>query len=317
MAMRSVYPPTIDFSHPERAQTHQAIDIACREWGLFQIAGHGIDARLIAAVQRQMRTFFAQPLATKRAISRTAENPWGFFDSELTRNARDWKEIYDFGPADGEGAVPQWPLGLPAFKPVMREYYDACDALALRLLRVIARNLGVPPDYLDANFRPLHTSFLRLNYYPPCPSPERPEDLSLPGAGFLGVNHHTDSGAVTVLLQDEQPGLEVFQRGTWWPVQPRSDTLVVNIGDIVQVWSNNRYMAPLHRGLANAAEQRFSAPFFFNPAYSVEYAPLPSTTDAGNPPRYRPISWREFRARRAAGDYASRDQYHQISHYAV
>jgi isopenicillin N synthase-like dioxygenase len=304
--MHSIYPPIIDIDHPERARTHQAIDAACREWGMFQIVGHGIDLRLSNALKRQMRAFFSQPTAVKHVISRTAENPWGFFDSELTRHVRDWKQIFDVGPADGEVIVPQWPAGLTAFKPVVREFYDACDALALRLLRVISRNLGMPADFLDANFRPRHTSFLRLNYYPKCASP-----------GVLGVNHHTDSGAITLLMQDEQAGLEVFQGGAWWPVEPRADTLVVNIGDIVQVWSNDRYMAPLHRALANSVEERFSVPFFFNPAYSVEYAPLPSATGPGNPARYRPISWREFRARRAGGDYANHGEYHQISHYAV
>jgi isopenicillin N synthase-like dioxygenase len=315
--MSSPYPPLIDLAHAERAQTHHAIDVACRDWGMFQVTGHGIDPRLIAALKRQMRAFFAQPTAVKRVISRTAENPWGFFDRELTRHTRDWKQVFDVGPAEGEVIVPQWPPGLPAFKPVIDEFYDACDALALRLLRVIARNLGMPADFLDASFRPLHTSFLRLNYYPRCPAPARPADLSLPSAGHLGVNHHTDSGAITLLVQDEEPGLEVFQRGGWWPVEPRSDTLVVNIGDIVQVWSNDRYMAPLHRGLANSNAERFSVPFFFNPAYSAEYAPLPSTIDARHPARYRPINWREFRARRTAGDYADYGAYHQISHYAV
>jgi len=304
--LRSVHPPIIDLDHPERARTHKAIDAACREWGMFQIAGHGIDPRLSNALKRQMRKFFSQPAAAKRAISRTADNPWGFFDGELTRQVRDWKQIFDVGPADGEVIVPQWPPGMAAFEPVVCAFYDACDALALRLLRVISRNLGMPADFLDANFRPRHTSFLRLNYYPKCPTP-----------GVLGVNHHTDAGAITLLLQDEQSGLEVFQNGAWWPVEPRADALVVNIGDIVQVWSNDSYMAPLHRGLANSAEERFSVPFFFNPAYSVEYAPLPPMTGPGNPARYRPISWREFRARRAGGDYANHGEYHQISHYAV
>ena len=90
----------------------------------------------------------------------------------------------------------------------------------------------------------------------------------------------------------------------------------MNIGDIVQVWSNDRYTAALHRGLVSADAERFSAPFFFNPAYSTEYAPLPSTVDAQHPPRYRPINWGEFRARRAAGDYADHGEYHSISHYS-
>jgi len=307
--------PVIDIADPASEATHREIDMACRDWGFFQVEGHGIDERTVAALKREMRAFFAQPLGAKRAIVRTAENPWGYFDQELTRRTRDWKEIYDYGPPDGTVMVPQWPAALPGFRAAIEAFYAACDAVALRLLHVLARNLGMPETALDSLFRPAHTSFLRLNYYPRCPQPERPEDTSVATKGFLGVNHHTDSGALTLLLQDEQPGLEVLHNGSWHLIEPRRDALVVNIGDIVQVWSNDRYRAALHRGLVAADAERFSAPFFFNPAYSAAYAPLPTTVDERHPAAYRPIVWREFRARRAAGDYADHGEYAQISDY--
>jgi isopenicillin N synthase-like dioxygenase len=299
-------PPVIDISQSDRVHTHKAIDAACRDWGLFQVVGHDVDTRLLAALRRQMQALFGAPLEEKLAISRTAENPWGFYDRELTRHTRDWKQVYDYGPADGAALVPQLPAKLPAFEPIVRSFYEACDALSLRLLRVMARNLGMPADSLDAHFRPAHTSFLRLNFYPQCPAPERD----------LGVNPHTDAGAVTLLLQD-MPGLEVLHHDEWWMVEPLRDALVVNIGDVMQVWSNDRYVAPLHRVVANSSADRFSAPFFFNPAYSTNYAPLPSVVDARNPARYRAINWREFRAGRAAGDYADVGEYMEISRYAI
>lgn len=307
--------PVVDVSKLERASVRVAIDAACRNWGFFQITGHGIDPKLITGLRREMRSFFAQPITTKRAILRTADNPWGFYDRELTQRTPDWKQIYDYGPPDGGAMSPQWPAALPDFRPAVEAFYAACDALALRLLRVISVNLGMPSQFLEPLFRPAHTSFLRLNYYPPCPAPARPAGLSMAAAGHLGVNQHTDAGAITLLLQDAQPGLEVFHDDKWRLVEPRSDALVVNIGDIVQVWSNDRYRAALHRVLVNAERERFSAPFFFNPAYSAQYAPLPSTLDERHPPRYRPIVWGEFRARRAAGDYADQGEYAQISQY--
>ena len=133
--------------------------------------------------------------------------------------------------------------------------------------------------------------------------------------GNFGISHHTDSGALTVLLQDEQPGLQVFRRGAWTFVEPNPDALVVNIGDVVQVWSNDRYPAALHRVIASDRHERYSAPYFFNPAPSAFYAPLPSACEHGEPPHYRRINWGEFRASRTAGDYADYGDEIQISHY--
>lgn len=309
--------PVIDIARLHSPQTLAALDAACREWGFFQVTGHGIAHAVTADLALQMRAFFHQPAAAKRSIERTAENPWGFFDRELTKNTRDWKEIYDYGPPDGGTLVPQWPRDLPSFRPAVLAYYGACERLALRLLGAITTNLGMAESHLHAGFVPQHTSFLRLNYYPVCPEPAHPDSVSTPTAGWLGINHHTDSGALTLLLQDVQPGLEVFRDGAWHLVVPRPDALVVNIGDIVQVWSNDRYTAALHRVRANAAAERFSAPFFLNPTYGTDYAPLPTTVDADHPARYRPINWGEFRARRTAGDYADCGTEVQIADYRL
>jgi len=320
--MNSENIPVIDIAHLDNDATRAALERACREWGFFQVVRHGIDDSVIAALQQQMHLFFAQPIAAKRAISRTAANPWGFFDRELTKNTLDWKQVYDVGPADYSndhiGVIkPQWPRALPSFKPAVLDFYRACEQLAFRLLGAISVNLGMPADYLGRSFKVAHTSFLRLNYYPICPTPAHPEGACTPQVGHLGVNHHTDAGALTLLLQDGQPGLEVYRNGRWHLVEPRHDALVINIGDIVQVWSNDRYKASLHRVVANAQAQRFSAPFFFNPAYQSNYAPLPTTVDAAHPARYRPINWGEFRRLRADGDYADQGEEIQISHYSA
>jgi isopenicillin N synthase-like dioxygenase len=306
--------PVIDISDPEAPATARAIGAACRNWGFFQAVGHGVDPRLIARLQRQMRVFFAQPIAAKREIVRSEQNPWGFYDRELTRHTPDWKQIYDMGPASGDSIVPQWPAALPEFRPVIEAFYDASHAVSMGILRSISLSLGMPTGALDRYFQPEHTSFLRLNYYPECPMPARPTDASVATQGHLGVNHHTDAGAVTVLFQD-QPGLEVFHEETWKLVEPRMGALVINIGDIVQVWSNDLYHAALHRAVVRPDVRRFTAAFFLNPPYSVDYAPLRSVIDAGHPARYRPINWGEFRSRRTAGDYANQGEYAQISQY--
>jgi isopenicillin N synthase-like dioxygenase len=315
--------PVIDITSLDEPGTLEALDRACREWGFFQVVNHDIEAQVLKALSEQSHTFFNMPMEAKQRIARTADNPWGYFDQELTKNTPDWKEIFDYGPEEASeetGApmlVPQWPEFVPGFRSAVLDYYHACERVAFDLLGAIARNLGTEPETLERSFRPQHTSFIRLNYYPICPNPSSPAAAEPPVDGYLGVNHHTDAGALTVLHQADEAGLEVFKDGAWHLVALRPEALVVNIGDIVQVWSNDTYVAALHRVRANASKVRSSAPFFLNPAYDADYAPLPSMVDAAHPARYRPINWGEFRGLRAAGDFADQGEEVQISHYAI
>jgi isopenicillin N synthase-like dioxygenase len=307
--------PVIDITQLGGADSLEAIDRACREWGFFQVVGHGIDSALMQRLMSVAREFFAQPAALKRSIVRDAVNPWGYFDRELTKNRPDFKEIYDLGPvpdpADATALRPRWPKGelRGRFESALLAYGTQCRKLSMRLLVAIASNLGADARKLLCDFDDRHTSFLRLNHYPANP---RREDARAPR---LGVGEHTDSGALTVLLQDAQPGLEVRRKGRWHLVPPLAGALVINIGDIVQVWSNDRYPAALHRVLTHATRERFSMAYFLNPACDAHYAPLPTTVDAAHPAQYEPIAWREFRALRAAGDYADLGKEVQISHY--
>eukprot|EP00898_Chlorokybus_atmophyticus_P007449 jgi/Chlat1/7705/Chrsp66S09164 len=200
----------------------------------------------------------------------------------------------------------------------MKTYFKAMEGLAQRLLRLICQSLGVPADTLARHFDDgAHTSFLRLNYYPPCPSPE----------ANLGISRHSDAGMLTILVQD-QPGLQVYigkgdgsglryDDPDWVGVQPLKGAFVINIGDMMQVWSNGRYPAPLHRVLANTAKERYSAPFFYNPSYASDCEPLPTLIDAQHPRRYRPVNWGGFRRRRFEGDYADLGEEVQIAHYRL
>lgn len=291
---------------------------ACRDWGFFQIVGHGMPKELIDATHAGMQAFFALPHEAKLAIERTQTNSWGYYDRELTKNTHDWKQVFDVGADETEGPLAgqkaQWPTALPTFRPVIEAFADACEVLSFRMLDAIARCLKTPASQLRSAFLPRHSSFLRLNYYPLCVDPAAP-DSPTGAPGNFGINHHTDSGALTILLQDAQPGLQVFRRGTWTTVQPNPDALVVNIGDIVQVWSNDRYPAALHRVIANDRRERYSAPYFFNPAPTAYYAPLANALREGEAAHYRPINWGEFRASRTLGDYADYGEEIQISHY--
>jgi isopenicillin N synthase-like dioxygenase len=308
--------PVIDMSGDRNAIFNE-IGQACAVWGFFQIVGHGIDSRLISRVMAETRALFSLPKTELRALSRSRDNPWGYYDRELTKNARDKKEIFDIGPslpsasAQGDpfvGSTP-WPKRATGFESTMRAYFAACEEVATRIIAAIAFNLGAP-DLLRA-FEPADTSFLRLNYYPT----NDPLGDEVGDGADLGVHHHTDAGALTVLLQDGVSGLEVFRDGFWHPVTPLRDALVINIGDMLQVWSNDRYLAPIHRVRAMDDTDRYSIPFFYNPCYDAVV--VPAALEVCGPAHYSGIPWGSYRRRRADGDFADGGDEVQISHFRL
>jgi len=306
--------PVIDLQAPNLS----ALDEALRRCGSFMLLGHGLSPAFTRDVLQHCREFFAQSSLEKNKIRRTAENAWGYFDAELTKNRKDWKEIIDIGPAVKTGplggSAPQWP-SLAGFRETLEPLSDAMHAIAVTLVEQIAKALESNADLMSPFAD--HSSFLRLNYYPVCADPAPAYAPLTPTRGKLGISHHTDSGALTVLLADAQPGLQFYHEQRWQTVIPQPGALIINTGDIAQVWSNDRYPAPLHRVLANAHHERFSLPYFLNPAYDYNYAPLPDGLPARTPARYTSINWGEFRSLRSAGDYADHGAEVQISDYAV
>jgi isopenicillin N synthase-like dioxygenase len=287
----------------------------CLDWGLVHLVGHGLPPDLTRGVDGAARAFFALPANVKRATSRSRENPWGYYDRELTKNLRDRKEIFDI-PWETDGSAStapfqgcaRWPEEPAAFTGAMSGYLKACADLSDRVLELLAASLGVDRERLSRHFRPSPSSFLRLNHYPVRDALE-PEL----GKSDLGIHHHTDAGALTLLLQDEVSGLQVVRDGVWYDVEPRVGALTMNIGDLVQVWSNDRYRAPIHRVRSMTRQDRYSVAFFYNPDYAAVIAP--ETSDA--PPRYRAFTWGEFRAGRAEGDFGDYGQEVQIADYRI
>ncbi|KAG6584983.1 2OG-Fe(II) oxygenase superfamily protein [Phytophthora cinnamomi] len=307
--------------HGALHKTIEEVRAAASEWGFFYIANHGLPDQDVDSFQAAMRSFFNLPMQVKRTIRRSATNSRGYFDDELTKNKTDWKECLDFAGVDEDGPPNdnherlgddrnQWldEKELPGFRQEMVEYYSKMEYISRRLLKVFAVALGEEPAFFDQFFHGDNSSFLRLNHYPVAPEPEK----------TMGVYHHTDAGALTVLLQDDEvASLQAFHRDsqTWTLVPPRKGTYTINIGDMVQVWSNDKFVAPLHRVLANGGADRFSAPFFYNPSYRAQVGPI--VVKEGEEANYRPLSWREFRLARFKGDYADSGKEIQIGDFKI
>jgi isopenicillin N synthase-like dioxygenase len=307
-----------------------AVAAACRRWGFFQVVNHGVPAPATRRLWTEAHRFFALPMADKRALLRSKDNPRGYYDRELTKNARDLKEVFDFHldpfpelpedhprnrlPVDGRN---QWPAALPGFKAAMADYTRACEGLGHRLLEMFCQGIGAAPDRLAPYFGPGHTSFVRLNYYPLDDPLEADQAAAVTALGDMALHHHSDAGVLTILLQDAVGGLQCHAEGAWRDVPPVAGALVINVGDMMQLWSNDAYPAALHRVRPIEGDRpRLSVPYFFNPTYDTDCAPLDEAI-AGDRPHYRPVNWGTFRQRRADGDYADYGKEVQLDDYRL
>ena len=292
------------------AELIKQIGEACEKWGFFYIYNHHIDSNLLEKFREKSKQFFSMSKEQKKLVKRSRENSRGYFDDELTKTILDWKEGFDYGAQDGSldnrgmDGYNQWPEEPLEFEKTMREWFAQMLNLSKILLKAIAKSLDWDPNTFMPYFETNHTSMLRLNHYPVCPNPEQNK----------GVHHHTDAGVLTVLLQDDHVNsLSVFHNNKWILIPPKKDTFVVNIGDMMQIWTNDRYKAALHRVECNKFYERYSAPFFYNPAYSSDVKPL--YLKENEKPLYKTVNWGYFRSQRYAGDYANYGEEIQISQF--
>ena len=210
---------------------------ACSAWGFFQLVQHPVDPKLREEFLRETRRFFELPYAAKDTIRRRKDNARGFFDDELTKQKVDWKQGFDFGQvpfpdlpdehADNtcQDGFNLWPEDQPLLKSVMKEYFDSLTSVSLKLNEAMAVGLGLDKDYFLPYFDK-HTSFLRLNYYPPCPEPEN----------NLGISPHHDAGWLTILYADEDvKSLQVVRNNEWITLEPERGSYIINTGDMAAV----------------------------------------------------------------------------------
>ncbi|KAK7273940.1 hypothetical protein RIF29_15008 [Crotalaria pallida] len=315
--------PVIDLSSQNKQQLISEIGKACEEWGFFQVIKHGVPFEVSRKVEIVADKFFKQSIDEKKKVKRDEVNAMGYHDGEHTKNVRDWKEVFDYLVEDTT-QVPsshephhkelrtltnQWPQYPPDFREALQEYAREVENLAYKLLELILLSLGLAGDKFHGCFKD-QLSMVRLNHYPPCPFP----DIA------LGVGRHKDPSALTVLAQDDVGGLQVKRKsdGEWIPVKPTPDAFIINVGDIVQVWSNDKYESAEHRVVVNTERERFSVPFFFFPAHHVMVKPVEELLNEQNPARYREYNWGKFFANRNRSDFKKRDVENiQIQHFWI
>ncbi|KAK1417476.1 hypothetical protein QVD17_26604 [Tagetes erecta] len=316
--------PLTNSSPAIRDQLVGEVRDACRNWGFFQVINHGVPLESREKLMSAAKRFFDQPVDDKRKVRRDEANPQGYYDTEHTKNVRDWKEVFDISvavptkmyashEADDDRLTEyrnRWPKHPPELRAACEEYIKDVQQLAYKLLELISLSLNLPAKRLEPFFSNGQTSFMRLNHYPPCPAP----DLA------LGVGRHKDAIAMTILAQDDVGGLEVKRKtdGEWIFVKPTPNSFIINVGDIIQVWSNDRYESVEHRVILNSTKERFSIPFFLSPSYKTVVEPLAELIDEHNPARYTGYSWGKFFATRKRSNFKKLNVENiQIYHFKI
>lgn len=294
--------PTIDIGDPSSTDLAE-LDRAASDHGFFLLSGHGLDD-VIERTWDITRQFFACDETIKGPIRRTPDRGLGYHDRELTKRRRDNKEVFDYiDPRVGdERELNQWPTAPDRFHPQLVEFFDEFAALAQRTITVLANALGDPATFDDELTISRTSSTVRLNHYPiedPVPAGER-DGLAPLGETALGF--HTDTGVLTLLLQDDTGGLQARSpEHGWIDVPPAPGTIVVNLADAMQVWTNDRYKAAIHRVVPMTTSNRYSIPFFANPPRDALIAPIAELAHPA--PRYREFGWRELIEGRVADNF--------------
>ncbi|KAI5680112.1 hypothetical protein M9H77_01339 [Catharanthus roseus] len=260
---------------------------ASENWGFFQLVNHGVPISVIDGLLEGTRRFHEQ----------SKEDKMELYSADGRQNVR----FYTINGTFKENQVANWrdALGISfpddsidfeAIPQVCRnevvEYLKHMIKLRDVLSEILSEALGLKSDHL-ASMEVMKSDYLVCNYYPPCPEP----DLT------FGLFKHSDTTFLTILSQDSIGGLQVLHQGQWADVLPVPGALVVNIGDLMQLITNDKFKSVEHRVLAKPSESRVSTSCFFYPSSNhmmKPYGPIKEILSENNPPMYREVSSVEY-----------------------
>jgi len=297
--------PFLDGTAEGKATVAAAVDEACRSLGFLIIKGHGVDPELIEAMRTVSKAYFDLPVEEKMKLKMPSDRYRGYTPMGAEGLAAsldeatppDLKESFSIGPVDvpddayhrgpaaGTFFAPNmWPAAVPEMPAIYSAYYREMERLAFNLMRSFALGLGLEETAFDDKVDRHISNFSVIHY----PVPTEP-----PLPGQLRAGAHTDYGSMTILYRDNAPGgLQVESlRGEWIDVPDIPGTFVVNLGDLMAEWTNDRWRSTMHRVVnppldAGAAADRISMPFFHQPNYDALIECISTCCGPDNPPKY-------------------------------
>ncbi|XP_022923378.1 2-oxoglutarate-Fe(II) type oxidoreductase-like isoform X1 [Cucurbita moschata] len=293
--------PIIDLSSQDRASVALSIHEACLDYGFFYLINHGVEDELLERVFDESRKFFSLPIEEKMKLARKEHRGYTALyaeklDPTASTDIGDAKESYYIGPLAGnatENDLNQWPSGelLPSWRATMESFYKQALRVGRQIISLLALALNLDENFFEkigAFSKP--SDFLRLLHYP--------GDLRSLDEEILGASAHSDWGMITLLVTNGIPGLQICKEKSdhpqvWEDVAHIDKAFVVNVGDLMERWTNCLFRSTLHRVIP-VGEERYSVAFFLHPSDECVVECLPSCCSESSPPRYPPISSMDY-----------------------
>ncbi|KAL3627569.1 hypothetical protein CASFOL_028932 [Castilleja foliolosa] len=267
----------LQLGESERQACKQQIAKASREWGFFQVVNHGISRDILDIMRAEQMKLFKKPFEEKKAYAASnfssGSYRWGTPSATKISHVS-WSEAFHVPLNDVIGSGEH----NNSLSSTMEQFAVNVSELAQTLADILADETGYSTRIFKETCVP-SSCYLRLNRYPPCAINDQ----------MLGIISHTDSSFLTVLHQDGVGGLQLVKNGEWIAVKPNPDTLIINIGDLFQAWSNDLYKSVEHRVVSNPMNERFSTAYFYCPSHDTV---IQSGHD--EPRVYRSFSFGEF-----------------------
>ncbi|PON90836.1 Oxoglutarate/iron-dependent dioxygenase [Trema orientale] len=275
--------PVIDLSLLSNGDKEELMkfELACEEWGFFQVVNHGVAIEVLQTMKDASNEFFELPLEEKNKIAMPPNDMQGYGHAYVVSEEQtlDWSDtlIMLVYPSRFRNAK-IWPTETKGFKESIETYSTELKRVAEELLGSVSLIMGMDKGALLELHKEL-VQALRVNYYPPCRTPDK----------VLGISPHSDTSTITILMQDgDVTGLQIRHQGGWVPVKPLPNALVVNI------LSNGKYKSIEHRAVTNESKIRLSFASFFIPLDEVEIEPLNHLIDSDSLPMYKKVKYGDY-----------------------